>query len=137
MNPPDQLQEIPRPRGNRISDSELERRVQDVVRLVEEGCPRSEILAHCEKEYGASRSTTDRYIEKAHEYFKEAYKPHLQRSAEIARRRLETIFNKSMHKEQFRTALMAQTQLSRIQGLHDNLIMARIRTAKTNQNLDF
>jgi hypothetical protein len=109
----------------------LERRIQDVVRLVEEGCPRSEILAHCEKEFGASRSTTDRYIEKAHEYFKEAYRPQLKRSAEIAKRRLETIFHRAMKKEFYRVALGAQTQLGRIQGVCDDNLMARIRVEST------
>ena len=73
----------------------------------------------------------DRYIESANEHFKETYKPHLQRSAEIAKRRLEAIFQKSMKKEDYRMALAAQSQLNKIQGLCDNLIMARIRMEKT------
>jgi hypothetical protein len=137
MNPQKQLQETPRPRGDRIAASELERRIQDVVRLVEEGCPRSEILAHCERQYGASRSTADRYIEKANEYFKEVYKPQLKRSAEIAKRRYETIFHRAMKKEYYRVALGAQTQLSRIQGLCDDDLMARIRVESTRPGGSF
>lgn len=123
--------ESPRPRGDRISATELERRVFEVVRLIEEGLPRHEIIAHCAESFGVSRSTADRYIESAHDHFKEAYRPQLRRSAEIAKRRLETIFNRAMSKEHYRTALGAQTQLSRIQGLCDNDLMTRIRVEST------
>jgi hypothetical protein len=114
----------------------LELRVLKVVSMVEEGVSRPEILLHCITEYGVSRSTADRYIEEAYEHFKNAYQPHMQRSAEIARRRLETIYQKAMKKEDYRTALIAQSQLNKIQGLNDNLLMARIRMEKTNQKYD-
>jgi len=125
-----------RPRGDRIPKVELESRILKVVSMIEEGRSRTEMLLSCVNDYGVSRSTADRYIESANEHFKETYRPHLQRSAEIAKRRLESIFQKSMSKEQFRTALLAQTQLNKIQGLTDNLMMARIRMEKTKQKYD-
>lgn len=125
-----------RPRGDRIPKIELEARILKVVSMIEEGHSRTDVLLSCITEYGVSRSTADRYIESANEHFKETYKPHLQRSAEIAKRRLESIFQKSMSKEHFRTALLAQTQLNKIQGLNDNLLMAKIRMEKTNQKYD-
>ena len=121
-----------RPRGDRTPKAELEVRVLKVVALIEEGNSRSEILLHCVTEYGVSRSTADRYIEEAYDHFKESYKPQMQRSAEIAKRRLETIFRESMKKEQFRTALYAQSQLNKIQGLDDNLLMAGLRRGDSN-----
>ena len=119
-------------RGDRTPKLELESRVLKVVSMIEEGRSRTEILTTCITDYGVSRSTADRYIETANDQFKEAYKPQLKRSAEIAKRRLESIFQKSMLKEQFRTALLAQTQLNKIQGLCDDDLMARIRVESTS-----
>jgi transposase len=115
----------------------LELRVLRVVSMVEEGVSRPEILLHCITEYGVSRSTADRYIEEAYEHFKNAYQPHMQRSAEIARRRLETIYQKAMKKEDYRTALIAQSQLNKIQGLNDNILMAGLRRSDTNARKDY
>ena len=126
-----------RPRGDRISASALEHRIHIVMQLVEEGCARNEIIAHYHKEYGVSRSTTDRYIESAYDYFKDAYRPQLKRSAEIAKRRFETIFCRAMKKEYYRVALSAQSQLSRIQGLFDNSLIARIRVESTSPRGSF
>ena len=119
-------------RGDRTPKLELESRVLKVVSMIEEGRSRTEILTTCITDYGVSRSTADRYIETANDQFKEAYKPQLKRSAEIAKRRLESIFQKSMLKEQFRTALLAQTQLNKIQGLCDDDLMAGIRVESTS-----
>jgi len=130
-------QSIPKVRGDRTPKVELEARVLRVISMIEEGRSRSEILLACTSDYGVSRSTADRYIESANEHFKESYKPQMQRSAEIARRRLEAIFHKSMSKEQFRTALMAQTQLNKIQGLNDNILMAGIRRGDTNERKNY
>ena len=121
----------PRVRGDRIPKLELEARILKVVSMIEEGRSRTEILTTCINDYGVSRSTADRYIESANDQFKEAYKPQLKQSAEIARRRLESIFQRSMLKEQYRTALLAQSQLNKIQGLCDNDLMSRIRVAST------
>ena len=126
-----------RPRGNRISKAELETRILKVVSMIEEGSSRTEILTACSSEYGVGRSTADRYIDSANQQLKEAYKPHVQRSAEIAKRRLEAIYRRAMTKEQLRTALLAQTQLNKIQGLCDNLMMSRLRMETTNQKYDF
>lgn len=126
-----------RPRGDRTSKADLELRVLKVVSMIEEGRSRTEILTSCINNYGVSRSTADRYIESANDQFKEAYKPHLQRSAEIAKRRLESIFQRSMLKEQFRTALLAQSQLNKIQGLCDERLMAGLRRSDTNQRHNY
>jgi transposase len=126
-----------RPRGDRTSKADLELRVLAVVSMIEEGRSRSEILLHCANEYGVSRSTGDRYIEEAYEHFKESYKPHMQRSAEISKRRLEAIYQKSMKKEDYRTALMALAQLNRIQGLCDERLMAGLRRSDTNQRHNY
>jgi len=126
-----------RPRGDRTPKAELELRILKVVSMVEEGVSRPEILLHCITEYGVSRSTADRYIEEAYEHFKIAYQPHMQRSAEIARRRLETIYQRAMKKEDYRTALMAQSQLNKIQGLNDNILMAGLRRSDTNSRKDY
>lgn len=123
--------EEPKTRGDKTPKHELESRILKVVSMIEEGQSRAAIVEQCCAEYSVSRSTVDRYIESANEHFKETYKPHLQRSAEIAKRRLEAIFQKSMKKEDYRMALAAQSQLNKIQGLCDNLIMARIRMEKT------
>jgi transposase len=130
---PATTQSIPRVRGDRTPKVELEARVLRVISMIEEGRSRSEILLSCITDYGVSRSTADRYIESANEHFKEAYRPHMQRSAEIAKRRLESIFQKSMSKDQFRTALLAQSQLNKIQGLWDERLMAGLRRNDTNQ----
>ena len=79
----------------------------------------------------------DRYIDSANDHFKESYKPQMQRSAEIAKRRIEAIFEKSMKKQDYRMALAAQSQLNKIQGLCDNLVMARIRMDKTNPKYNY
>ena len=126
-----------RPRGDRTSKADLELRVLKVVSMIEEGISRSEILLHCATEFGVSRSTGDRYIEEAYEHFKESYKPHMQRSAEISKRRLEAIYQKSMKREDYRTALLALTQLNKIQGLNDNLLMAGLRRSDTNSRKDY
>jgi|GEM_PF-2567300 len=126
-----------RPRGDRTPKAELEIRILKVVSMVEEGVSRPEILLHCITEYGVSRSTADRYIEEAYEHFKNAYQPHMQRSAEIARRRLETIYQRAMKKEDYRTALIAQSQLNKIQGLNDNILMAGLRRSDTNSRKDY
>ena len=126
-----------RPRGNRTPDAEMDRRISNVASMIVDGLSRSEILLQCATEYGVSRSTGDRYIEEAYEHFKENYKPHMQRSAEIAKRRHESIFQKSMKKEDYRTALMALTQLNKIQGLTDNVLMAGLRRSDTNSRKDY
>ena len=126
-----------RPRGNKTPKADLELRVLQIVSMIEEGVSRSAILLHCATQYGVSRSTADRYIEEAYDHFKESYKPQMQRSAEIARRRLETIFQKAMKKEDHRTALMAQMQINKIQGLNDNLLMAGIRRGDTNERKSY
>jgi len=126
-----------RPRGNRTPDAEVELRILCVASMIVEGRSRSDILLQCATDYGVSRSTSDRYIEEAYDHFKESYKPQMQRSAEIARRRLETIFQKAMKKEDHRTALMAQMQINKIQGLNDNLLMAGIRRGDTNERKSY
>jgi len=42
-----------------------------------------------------------------------------------------------MKKEDHRTALMAQMQINKIQGLNDNLLMAGIRRGDTNERKSY
>jgi len=116
-----------RPRGNRTPDAEVELRILCVASMIVEGRSRSDILLQCATDYGVSRSTSDRYIEEAHEHLRAAYKPQIRRSAEIAKQRLETIYFKAMERGDLRTALAAQNQLSRMQGLWNDYLMKRHR----------
>ena len=127
----------PRTRGDRTPKTDLQARILMVVAMVEEGRPRAQILEECAAAYGVSSSTADRYIEEANEHFKSTYKPQMQRSAEIAKRRLETIYCRAMKKEDFKTALAAQAQLNKIQGLCDERLMAGLRREDTNQNRSY
>ena len=42
-----------------------------------------------------------------------------------------------MKKEDYRTALIAQSQLNKIQGLNDNILMAGLRRSDTNARKDY
>ena len=134
---PDQPPPEPRPRGDKTSKADLQARILKVANMLEEATPRNLIIEECMAEYGVSRSTADRYIEDAYESFKQSYKPHMQRSAEIARRRLEAIYHRAMKKEDFKTALAAQSQLNKIQGLNDNILMAGLRRSDTNSKKSY
>ena len=136
MNSENQPEES-KTRGDKIPKHELDKRIFKVVSMIEEGQSRSSIIEQCCAEYSVSRSTVDRYIDSANDHFKESYKPQMQRSAEIAKRRIEAIFEKSMKKQDYRMALAAQSQLNKIQGLCDNLVMARIRMDKTNPKYNY
>jgi hypothetical protein len=111
-----------RPRGDRIPQIELEERVHKVILMIEEGLSRTEIHLACIAEYGVSRNTVDRYIEKAHAHFQETFKPQIQRAAEIACRRFEKIYNTAMKKNDLRSAIMAQTNLCKLEGTWKNTL---------------
>ena len=136
MSPIPELLE-PRTRGDKTPKIDLQARILKVATMLEEAVPRYMIIDTCMAEYGVSRSTVDRYIDEAHQQFKETYRPQMQRSAEIAKRRLETIYYRAMKKEDLRTALAAQAQLSKIQGLCDNLLMVGLRRSDTNSRKDY
>jgi hypothetical protein len=126
-----------RTRGDKIPKVDLQARILRVATMLEEAAPRHMIIEECTTEYGVSRSTVDRYIDEAHQQFKETYRPQMQRSAEIAKRRLETIFYRAMKKEDFKTALAAQALLNKIQGLCDNMLMAGLRRSDTNSRKSY
>lgn len=126
MNSENQPEES-KTRGDKIPKHELDKRIFKVVSMIEEGQSRSSIIEQCCAEYSVSRSTVDRYIESANDHFRETFKPQIRRFAEIAKRRLETIYFKAMEKEDLKTALAALTQLSRMQGLWNDYIMRRHR----------
>lgn len=119
--------EEPKTRGDKTPKHELESRILKVVSMIEEGQSRAAIIEQCCAEYSVSRSTVDRYIESANENLRAYYEPQVRRSAEIAKRRFEAIYLKAMEKGDLRTALAAQSQLSRMQGLVNDFIMKRHR----------
>ena len=135
--PPTQGLLEPRTRVDKTPKIDLQARILKVGTMLEEAMPRHMIIEACTAEYSVSRSTVDRYIEEAHRQFKETYTPQMQRSAEIAKRRLETIYYRAMKKEDFRTALAAQAQLNKIQGLCDERLMAGLRRSDTNQRHNY
>jgi hypothetical protein len=111
-NPP-----MPKKRGDRIADSELQTRVARVANLLLDGLTRRQIVGICGEEFKVSSGTVDRYIAQANAQIAEAHegdiKAELAKSIDkLTRYQQSCIMNGDM-----KTAVDIEKQLNKLHGL--------------------
>lgn len=97
---------------------EIEQRVNTVYELLMNGASRHAICQHAAKTWGISRRTTDRLIALANKVFEEESATVRERELGKAIRRLETLFLRSMHVQDYKTCLSVQREINTLLGLN-------------------
>lgn len=107
----------PRPRGDKISESELEHRIRLVVKWVGRGMGYSDLVGNCEGSFGVSESTAERYVAEANRRIKEANAKDRELEIAKAKVRYETQMQLATQDKQYAAAINANTQLVKLLGL--------------------
>lgn len=97
---------------------EIEQRVNTVYELLMNGASRHAICQHAAKTWGISFRTTDRLIAQANKAFEEEAATVRERELGKSIRRLETLFLRSMHVQDYKTCLSVQREINTMLGLH-------------------
>lgn len=107
----------PRPRGDKISESELEHRIRLVVKWVGRGMGYSDLVANCDGAFGVCQRTAERYVAEANRRIKEANAKDRELEIAKAKVRYETQMQLATQDKQYAAAINANTQLVKLLGL--------------------
>lgn len=110
------------------TDAEIEQRVLTVYQMILQGLSRQDILQYSSKNWFVSNRTVDTYIKRATIEIGEVSDDEKASAFGNAIKRLNAIYYKAMKKDDLRTAITAQREISELYGLknqkteQDNII---------------
>ncbi len=106
-----------RPRGDKVGDAELTRRIAMVSGLLLDGHPRRHVVTSCDREFGVSLKTAERYIAAATEDIAASYKPVLAAETAKLMHQFQTLARLSIEVGNFATANAVYGQIVKMLGL--------------------
>jgi hypothetical protein len=108
---------VSRPRGDKISEGELEQRIRLVVKWISRGMPYSDVVANCDGYFGVCQRTAERYAAEANRRIREANAKDRDLEIAKAKARYETLLSLSVEDRQFAAAINANNALVKLLGL--------------------
>ena len=106
-----------KPRGDKVSEGELEHRIRLVVKWISRGMPYSDVVAGCCGSFGVCERTAQSYASEANKRIREANAKDRDLEIAKAKARYETLMHLSAEDRQFTAAISANTQLVKLLGL--------------------
>lgn len=101
----------------KATNAEMQRRVNEVAKMLADGATRPEILEFASKKWNIGRASIDNLIKRANEAFEE--ESTFVREAEFGKalRRLNTLYAKAMKVQDYRVALSVQREIHALLAL--------------------
>ncbi len=96
----------------------ITKRVAEISTMLLNGESRERILHFSTANYGIKERMTERYIAKAQLFIEKSVERKVESDYAKAIRRLEELYRLSMKKEDIKTALLINKELTQLQGLH-------------------
>lgn len=96
----------------------VEQRINELVKMLLKGSDREEMFLYCSENYGIGERQTDNYIQRAKDKIELSVKKSVEYDYSKAVRRYEDLYKASLNKEDFRTALAVNKELTTLQGLY-------------------
>ena len=96
----------------------VEQRINELIKMLLRGNDREEILLYCSNNYEIGARQTDNYILRAKNKIELSVKRSVEYDYSKAVRRYEYLYKASLSKEDYRTALAINKELTTLQGLY-------------------
>lgn len=103
--------------GNRATDTELLQRIGEISKLLINGSGKDEIVRFSAEKYGVKERMTEKYISKAKLLIENSVEKQVNYDYAKAVRRYENLYQLSIEKKDYRTALSVNKELTTLQGL--------------------
>ena len=101
----------------KATNAELNRRINEVAKMLADGASRPEILEHASKKWNIGRASTDNLIRRANAIFEQESTFIRETEFGKALRRLNTLYAKAMKVQDFRVALAVQREIHNLLAL--------------------
>lgn len=102
---------------NRTSKAEMEKRIQQIVRLITEGNSKYTVIRSIAKEYGVKEAFAYKMYKRALERIKEAYKDDTEHLTELMLADLQYIYRLAIKQGNLQAALKAKKQIAELTGI--------------------
>jgi len=98
--------------------TEVEQRINELTKMLLNGCNREDILLHCSDNWGIGERQSDNYILRAKDKIELSARQKIEYNYGKSERRFEDLYKKCYDKGDYKTAAMINKELSTLQGLY-------------------